>query len=367
MSLIEKALIKKEKESEGKPSGGHPKPDPEVILSHGARGDRRRWLLYACLIVLVVGSASWLVVEWLPLLKETLTLEKYAQRPKPEIRAGVEEAPPQTEEKPKEAPASKAEEPLVATSGKEEASSQGPSEPPLSPKEPAPLKEKEAEKLAPGKVEGTFLRPQAKRGAPQKAKADAAEPRDDKMASHQKREFLMEKAYLNAQAGQLHAALNIYSELLRQDPNDVDALLNRGIIKTRMKDLASAKEDLLRASELRPRDPAIANALGVLYMEMGDLNQAAQWLLSTQDVAATVNLALLYWRKGQEERALALLEDAENRLGNEPRIPYYKAWLLKELRRNKEARKELEKARSLAMRKGETDLLREIDRLTLSP
>jgi len=367
MSLIEKALMRQKKDLDGQPPEGSITPDPKGVLSPKGGRNRGRWLLYLCLAVLVVASASWLVVEWLPLFRETLTLEREIQRPQPQKETKLEKQDLTASDIPKEAQPPKGEELTPGKLDQGEPSSSGVSELRPEGKEEAAAKEMETEVKGSKKPEAEPPPPPPKRKTPQPPKAALPKDKGEEKPGGSKRDHLLEKAYLNAQAGELAAALNIYGEILRHDPKDVDALLNRGIIKTKMRDFASAKEDLLRAKELRSQDPAIANALGVLYMEMGELDQAVQWLVNSQDAISTVNLALLYWRRGEEDRALALLEDAQSRLGQEPRIPYYRGLFLKELGRNKEARKELEKARSLAARRGEMDLVKEIDRLVLSP
>jgi Flp pilus assembly protein TadD len=367
MSLIEKALMKQKKGLDSQPPEGSMAPDPKGVLSPKEGGRRGRWLLYLCLAVLVLASASWLVVEWLPLLRENLTIERRIQRPQPQKEAKPEEHELPARDAPKDVQLPKGEGLTHERLDPGEPSWSRVSEPPPEGKEAIAGKEMEMQSVGFERPERERPPSSPKKKTPQAPKATPSEAKGEEKPGGPKRDLLLEKAYLNAQAGELAAALNIYGEILRQDPKDVDALLNRGIINTKMRDFASAREDLLRAKELRPHDPAIANALGVLYMEMGELDQAAQWLLNSQDAISTVNLALLYWKKGEEERALALLEDAEGRLGQEPRIPYYRGLLLKELGRNKEARRELEKARSLAARRGEMDLLKEIDRLVLSP
>lgn len=186
-------------------------------------------------------------------------------------------------------------------------------------------------------------------------------------SSAERKQVLRQRAYLSAQAGHYGAAIAIYDELLRIDPKDGEALLNRGVLRARSGDLPGARDDLLRAKQLRPQDPSLWNALGAVYLEMGDAEQAGFYLRLSGEPAALINLALLHWRKGEHERAMATLVEAE--VGNplDPYVPYYRALLLKEQGRLKEAEAETDKARSLAQKRGDLELLRRIESAASGP
>ncbi len=183
----------------------------------------------------------------------------------------------------------------------------------------------------------------------------------ERAASEQKHLLLLEKAYIQAQAGQLSSALQIYDQVLTQDPGQFEALLNRGVLRMRMGDLPGARRDLLEAKQLKPQDSTLLNALGVLYLESGDHEEAARYFLRSPEPSSIVNLALLYWRKGNQHRALELLEEAQARVPQDPWPAYYRGLFLGELGRHKEAREELERAHGLARRRGDMELMRKLE------
>lgn len=177
----------------------------------------------------------------------------------------------------------------------------------------------------------------------------------------QKKRLLLEKAYLNAQAGQTAAAIGIYDQVLQSHPEDVEALLNRGVLRARSGDLHGAKRDLLKAKELNPSDPTLLNALGVLYMEMGELEEAAVHLRQSIEPYSLVNLALVYWRKGEEEMAMEVLRMAQKRLPEDPLVAHYEAQLLRALGRLRDAQRAMDRAKTLARKKGDMQLLRKLE------
>ncbi|MGQ9859410.1 MAG: tetratricopeptide repeat protein [Thermodesulfobacteriota bacterium] len=177
----------------------------------------------------------------------------------------------------------------------------------------------------------------------------------------QKRRLLLEKAYLNAQAGQTASAIGIYDQILQSHPGDAEALLNRGVLRARSGDLHGAKQDLLKAKELNPSDPTLLNALGVLYMEMGELDEATVHLRQSTEPYSLVNLALVYWKKGEGELAMEVLRMAQKRLPEDPLVAHYEALLLRELGRLKDAHRAMDRAKTLARTKGDMQLLRKLE------
>jgi len=178
---------------------------------------------------------------------------------------------------------------------------------------------------------------------------------------------LLEKAFLAGQAGDTRAAMDIYTDLLREEPALFEALLNRGILRQRSGDHAGAKADLLRAKELRPQDPVLLNALGVLYLGLDEPDQAAIYLKMAGEPFSMINLALLYWRRGERDRAMASLEEARMRDPHDPRVPYYKGILLLQQGDTRQAQQEMERAAILARKRGDMELLRRLEAPYIGP
>jgi tetratricopeptide (TPR) repeat protein len=378
MSLIEKALIKSKSQppsSEG-PSGPLSGPRMEHILG-GQRPRRPRTTLMAalCVVSLVLMGAGWFLVSYAPEVARGLRgaarlSPREEARPQRPPSMTTEQAPPEVaQEAPSPAP--------VAAGGEKERgpvpspvaedSAQGPlaqvSVQPEAPDRASPLPEarraptpRAGQPVPRGKAKGESDGP-----APLQASVKPA------TAAEERRQVLLEKAFLAGQAGDTRAAMDIYTELLREEPGLFEALLNRGILRQRSGDHAGAKADLLRAKELRPQDPVLLNALGVLYLGLDEPEQAAIYLKMAGEPFSMINLALLYWRRGERDRAMASLEEARMRDPHDPRVPYYKAVLLLQQGDTRQAQQEMERAAILARKRGDMELLRRLEAPSIGP
>ncbi|MEJ5375125.1 MAG: tetratricopeptide repeat protein [bacterium] len=210
--------------------------------------------------------------------------------------------------------------------------------------------------------QGASLKSESPKQAPKPRPVHSSHPREEQTSRiDEKQRLLLGKAYIKAQAGHLQEALEIYNQVLARYPNEPEALVNRGVLRMRMGDLSGAKRDLLQAKVLQPQDSTLLNALGVLCLETGELDEAAHYFRSSTEPAALINLALLYWRKQNQDRALELLTEAQARIPQEPWLAYYRALLLREMGRSKEAQEELERARGLARKKGDMELMQKLE------
>ena len=89
---------------------------------------------------------------------------------------------------------------------------------------------------------------------------------------------LFKQARLAQARGNYQKAITLYNQLLKQNPNHVEALTNRGLVwekmpakdrAERIKNRQHAEEDYLRALDLNPSRAETNNNLGALYMDMG--------------------------------------------------------------------------------------------------
>lgn len=383
MSLIEKALMKSQKEAESKSPGISPVGQEVLGNSRGASG--RRILLGVCLVLVVCVAGAWLLIEWLPLFRETVSTRparqevqgEMAQRP----RRSLEVGPGSTDQQAKRPEAEASGVPQRAALVPEGPQGSAATETDERSKKdgfffPHPVSEGKVRIQGPQSKDDTS-RERDRKSLKQSTSQSLEVAGSKRVPSEQKegtspqgptnRDILLEKAFISAQLGHYSEALKAYDELIRSNPKDVDARINRAILKSRLGDVFSAKEDLMVAREVKPDDPALLNALGVIHMERGELDEALQWFLRCPDPISIINSALVYWRKGQEEQALKFFSEAEVRLPEEPRIPYYRALLLKEMGRIRESAKEIQKARTLARKKGDMEVLRQVDELSVSP
>lgn len=129
---------------------------------------------------------------------------------------------------------------------------------------------------------------------------------------------LFKKAQLAASRGNLTQAIQLYSRLLKQQPEHFAAYVNRGIlwetlpvkdIKERTKNRAYAEEDYLKALDINPNSAETYNNLGALYIDVGRFSDAAYYL--TEAIArkpnyftALMNRAIAYYRMGRTTAAL---------------------------------------------------------------
>ncbi|HJX30737.1 MAG TPA: tetratricopeptide repeat protein [Thermodesulfobacteriota bacterium] len=174
-------------------------------------------------------------------------------------------------------------------------------------------------------------------------------------------ESLLNKAFVYSQAGNYALALECYDKILAAKPLLFEALLNRGITRTKLEDLEGAEQDLLNAYAINSHDPLLLNALGVLYLKNGDEAKAENFLLKTGDTISTINLALSYWKKGEKEKVILLLKQAEEQNTQDPYPSYYLGLFYRQLGENALAREKLDKALSLAQKRGLFNLIHQID------
>lgn len=109
------------------------------------------------------------------------------------------------------------------------------------------------------------------------------------------------------------AAAEQYKKELERNPNDFEANLWLGILKTEASQLDEAFEYLKRAGRLRPHDPAVLYGLGRMHLSAGRHEEARAALERLVEAAPTyqqgrVLLATTYYRlglraKGDEQRA----------------------------------------------------------------
>jgi tetratricopeptide (TPR) repeat protein len=177
-------------------------------------------------------------------------------------------------------------------------------------------------------------------------------------------EPLLNKAFVYSQAGNYALARECYDKILSAHPQHFDALLNRGITRTKLDDLEGAERDLFKAYAINSRDPLLLNALGVFYLKIGDEAKAENFLSNTGDTTSKINLALYYWGKGENEKVISLLKQSEKQDLQDPYPSYYLGLFYRQLGENALAREKLDKALSLAQKRGLFDLIREIDSTT---
>ncbi len=139
---------------------------------------------------------------------------------------------------------------------------------------------------------------------------------------------LLKEAYSHFKNGNLNEALKLYNQILASNPYQVEALTNRGIIWQRIGEVLRAQKDLETALKLEQGryDPVLLNALGVNYLRQSKYQKATECFLKAGDATAMINLAVLYWKRGEWNEVEKYLQKAAILAPDNPYVYYYK-WL----------------------------------------
>lgn len=380
MSLIEDALRKAKKQEAPVPAEElPPSPDPQNLLGTSRPGSSTpSWLFWVSVVSLIgiISVALWLVF-YLPSTPVPSASHGAHTKSAPPARPA---APEPAALSPGTSPASQsgaAPETSVAAAVEQEsgaprvAAPKAPEAPPevvaASGVEPAGLAPQAEEAPV---AESAPINPleQARKGkvskyTPARTSAPPAGSASGSAGPATLVESLLQRAYVYSQAGDTAQALECYDRILLLHRRHFEALLNRGILRTRTGAMEGAKEDLLAAQQTNPADPLVLNALGVWFLKTGDQDQAEETFRQAGDATALINLALAYWEKGEQEKVIATLEDAERADPQNPYAPYYLGLFYRGRGQHAPARDKLDQACAVARKRGLVDLAETIESL----
>ncbi len=175
--------------------------------------------------------------------------------------------------------------------------------------------------------------------------------------------FLLKEAYTYLKNGQLNKALRLYNQLLEVNPYLIDALINRAIIWQKIGDLEKAKKDLEMALNLEQnkKDPILLNALGVIYFKQNKYQKAKEYFLKAGNTKAMINLAILFWQKGEFKKVIEYLNKAYMLSPDDPYVHYYLGLYYQQQHENSKANKEFAICKQLAEDKGAFDILKKLE------
>ena len=156
---------------------------------------------------------------------------------------------------------------------------------------------------------------------------------------------LFKKARLATSKGDFRQAIEIYSRVIKHNPNNFAALMNRGVLwerlpvkdaKERQKNRRNAEKDYQRAIEANPRVAEPYNNMGALYLDMGRNMQAVYYLndalfIEPDYFTARVNRALAHSRLGDIQAALVDFNQAAILRPTDPLVLLNRALALYEL------------------------------------
>ena len=130
---------------------------------------------------------------------------------------------------------------------------------------------------------------------------------------------LFNQAQVAASKGKYTQAMQLYSRLIKKDPQNASALVNRGILweqlpykdaTERAKNRGYAEQDYLKSIEINPNIPETYNNLGALYIDMGRYSQAVYYLTEAilrnpRYFTALMNRGIAYSKMNRSSEALA--------------------------------------------------------------
>ena len=180
-----------------------------------------------------------------------------------------------------------------------------------------------------------------------------------------------------AYLGQLYYSQKEYDKAIRQfetflslDPGNADVIFLLGSLYLERDDTGKAKEYFLRCTKVQPDHVDCLNSLGYLYAEEGDhLNDAEKLIQKALEIdpengAYLDSLAWVYFKKGEYEKAISYLNEADRFL-DDPIIYEHLGDVYAEIERPDEARKYWR--RSLELLPGQDRVLEKIESLQQSP
>ena len=113
---------------------------------------------------------------------------------------------------------------------------------------------------------------------------------------------------------------------LRNFPNSEALLFQHAVLSEKLGNLKKAEEDLLKIIKMNPHSEKAYNYLGYTLLEKGeDLKLAEDYILRAHELKPddghiTDSLAWLYYKQGNHQKALMLLNKANKQEPNEPTI-----------------------------------------------
>lgn len=116
-----------------------------------------------------------------------------------------------------------------------------------------------------------------------------------------------------AAAGRQDEAFELYRELVQEDPTNVRALNNLGVLQDEMGDAEGAVATLRAAKKIQPANQEILGNLGAALGTLGRYKDAEKELrnafrLDPSNLQVRANLGILLYRRGLYEQAVTELE-----------------------------------------------------------
>ena len=116
-------------------------------------------------------------------------------------------------------------------------------------------------------------------------------------------------AVQNQQKNNLQVAENLYKEILKTDPNHVNAHNNLGIILLQLGKLQEAKSFFQKAIQINPNYASAHNNLGAVFKQLGELQKAASSCrkaiqINPNYISAHNNLGAVFYETEELQKAI---------------------------------------------------------------
>ncbi len=159
-------------------------------------------------------------------------------------------------------------------------------------------------------------------------------------------------AKARARGGRLEEAEELYRELVEEDPTNVRALNNLGVLLDEMGDAEGAVTQLRAARRIDPKNQEILGNLGAALGAMGRYAEAEEALrvafrLDPTSLEIRTNLGILLFRRGLYEHAVEELEVVCSARPDDGLPLFYKGEALNRLGKVEEAIEALERVTEL--------------------
>lgn len=125
---------------------------------------------------------------------------------------------------------------------------------------------------------------------------DPVEPATMPSLSDGQIDTLLRQAESAADKGDLKAAIQLFSDALDFDPDNVTAAIGRGLAWLDLSDYARAMSDFTVAEDIAPEDARVNAAMGKLYYDRKDYGRAIEYL--DRAVELDPKLAMAWCRRG---------------------------------------------------------------------
>ncbi len=140
---------------------------------------------------------------------------------------------------------------------------------------------------------------------------------------------LLTKAGEAAERGDLQSAIQLYSDALDFDPDNVAAAVGRGLAWLDLADYARAMSDFTVAEDAAPNDPNVNAAIGKLYYDRKDYGRAIDYLdraveLDPKHAMAWCRRGISHYYRKDYARAYNNLVEAEKL---DPKIPNIRTYI----------------------------------------